>query len=419
MHERHHSSLSDVLDRKPRILVVHNAYQQRGGEDAVVGAETELLETNGHRVVHYERHNDELRERGALGRVGTALETVWSLRSVRDVGELIEREQPDIAHFHNTFPLISPSAYYACAEAGVPVVQTLHNYRLWCPGAKFLRDGKICEACLGRTVAWPAVVHRCYRNSRTATTAAAAMLAAHGAMGSWRTKVDAYIALSEFNRRKFIEGGLPAERIFVKPNFVQDRAEPKARPGDYALFVGRLSEEKGPQLLLPAWRGMRTKPPLRIAGDGPLLQKLSADLKASSLPRVEMLGRCSPDAIRLLMQGARFLVFPSMWYEGFPMTIAEAFASGLPVVSARLGSMVELVRDGETGLHFEPGNAADLAAKVEWAWNHPDEIMQMGHAARAEYEAKYHPSANYEMLVKIYRGAMARSGRRASRSDRS
>jgi glycosyltransferase involved in cell wall biosynthesis len=411
MHERRHSSPSGIFDRKLKILVVHNAYQQRGGEDAVVGAESELLEANGHRVVRYERHNDELRERGALGRLGTALETVWSSRSFRAMRELIEREQPDVVHFHNTFPLISPSAYYACAGAAVPVVQTLHNYRLWCPGAKFLRDGKVCEACLGRAIAWPAVVHRCYRNSRPATTVAATMLAVHGAMGSWRTKVDAYIALSEFNRHKFIEGGLPPERIFVKPNFVQDHAGPRTRPGDYALFVGRLSEEKGPQLLLPAWRGMGTKPALRIAGDGPLLQKLSADLEASPLRHVEILGRCSPDAIRLLMKDARFLVFPSMWYEGFPMTIAEAFASGLAVVSARLGSMAELVRDGETGLHFEPGDVADLSAKAEWAWNHPDELSRMGAAARGEYEAKYNPSANYEMLMRIYRGAMARSRR--------
>jgi glycosyltransferase involved in cell wall biosynthesis len=390
-----------------KILVVHNAYQQRGGEDAVVGSEVRLLEANGHAVIRYERHNDELKGRGALGGIGAGIETVWSSRSFREVRELIGKERPDVAHFHNAFPLISPSAYYACARMGVPVVQTLHNYRLLCPAATFLRDGKVCEACLGRN-AWPGVVHGCYRGSRAATAAAAAMLAVHRGMGSWQTKVDVYVALSEFTRRKFIEGGLPAERIVVKPNLVAGDLAPKTQPGGYVLFVGRLSEEKGPQLLLSAWRGMHTKVPLRIAGDGPLLEDLSREVRASSLAQIELTGHRTSDEVRALMQGARFLVFPSIWYEGFPMTIAEAFAGGLPVVASQLGSMAEIVQGGVTGLHFEPGNAVDLAAKVEWAWNHPEELARMGRGARAEYEAKYQPSTNYEMLMDIYRGAMAR-----------
>jgi glycosyltransferase involved in cell wall biosynthesis len=412
MRERHHSLLFPGLPRGGlKILVVHNAYQQRGGEDVVVGAEVRLLEANGHAVVRYERHNDELQGRGALSGIGAAVETIWSSRSFREMAALIGKERPDVAHFHNTFPLISPSAYYACAQAGVPVVQTLHNYRLLCPAAKFLRDNKVCEACLGRNVAWPGVVHGCYRGSRPATAAAAAMLAVHRGMGSWQTKVDIYIALSEFGRRKFIEGGLPADRIVVKPNFVAGDLAARTQPGGYVLFVGRLSEEKGPQLLLSAWRGMQAKIPIRIAGDGPLLEKLSREIGDSSLVHIELVGHRPPDEVRALMQGARFLVFPSMWYEGFPMTVVEAFAGGLPVVASRLGSMAEIVQDGVTGLHFEPGNAADLAAKVERAWNHPEELACMGRAARTEYEAKYQPSTNYEMLMDIYRGAMARRAR--------
>jgi glycosyltransferase involved in cell wall biosynthesis len=394
-----------------KILVVHNTYQQRAGEEAVVGAEAGLLEANGHAVVRYERHNDELRGRGAVSGLEAAVETVWSSRSFREMAGLIGKERPDVAHFHNTFPLISPSAYYACAQAGVPVVQTLHNYRLLCPAAKFLRDGKVCEACLGRNVAWPGVVYGCYRGSRAATAAAAAMLAVHRGMGSWQTKVDAYVALSEFARRKFIEGGLPAERIVVKPNFVAGDLTLRTQPGGYVLFVGRLSEEKGPQLLLSAWRGMRMKIPLCIAGDGPLLEKLSREVGESSLGHIELVGRRTPDEVRALMHGARFLVFPSVWYEGFPMTIAEAFAGGLPVVASQLGSMAEIVQPGVTGLHFEPGVATDLAAKVEWAWDHPEELARMGRAARAEYEAKYQPSTSYEMLMDIYRVAMARRAR--------
>jgi glycosyltransferase involved in cell wall biosynthesis len=391
-----------------KILVVHNTYQQRAGEEAVAGAETRLLEASGHTVVRYERFNDELRERGALSGIGAAVEIVWSLRSFREMAEVIAKERPDVAHFHNTFPLISPSAYYACARAGVPVVQTLHNYRLLCPAAKFLRDGKVCEACLGRNVAWPGVVHGCYRGSRPATAAAAAMLAVHRGMGSWQTKVDVYIALSEFARGKFIEGGLPADRIVVKPNFVAGDLAVRTQPGGYVLFVGRLSEEKGPQLLPSAWRGMQAKIPLRIAGDGPLLEKLSRDIGESSLVHIELVGHRTLDEVRALMDGARFLIFPSLWYEGFPMTIAEAFAGGLPVVASQLGSMAEIVQHGVTGLHFEPGAATDLAAKVEWAWNHPEELARMGRAARAEYEAKYQPSTNYDMLMDIYRVAIAR-----------
>jgi glycosyltransferase involved in cell wall biosynthesis len=396
------------------ILVVHNVYQQRAGEEAVVEAEATLLKTNGHTVVRYERSNEELLERGKLGRIGAAIETVWSSRSFRETARLIKETRPDVAHFHNTFPVISPSAYHACAQAGVPVVQTLHNYRLLCPAAKFLRDGKLCEDCLGRNTAWPAVLHGCYRGSRSATAAAAAMLAAHRWMGSWRTKVDVYVALSEFARRKFIEGGLPADRVVVKPNFVFAEAPPRTQPGDYVLAVGRISEEKGPQLLLSAWRGMHTKIPLRVAGDGPLLEKLAQEVKAGSLDSIELLGRRIPDEVRALMRGARFLVFPSIWYEGFPMTIVEAFAGGIPVVTSQLGSMSEIVQAGVTGLHFQPGSPVDLAAKVEWAWLHPEEMRQMGENARAEYVAKYRPSANYRMLMDVYRGAMARRARQST-----
>jgi glycosyltransferase involved in cell wall biosynthesis len=408
MHGSHPLPFPRLHRGEVKILVVHNVYQQRAGEEAVVGAEARLLEANGHAVVRYERHNDELRRRGALSGIGAAVETVWSSRSFREMAELIGKERPDVAHFHNTFPLISPSAYYACAQAGVPVVQTLHNYRLLCPAAKFLRDGKVCEACLGRNAAWPGVVHGCYRGSRAATAAAAAMLAVHRGMGSWQTKVDVYIALSEFARRKFIEGGLPGDRVVVKPNFVASDLTPRTQPGGYVLFVGRLSEEKGPQLLLSAWHGMHTIIPLRIAGDGPLFEKLSREIGASSLAHIELVGQRTSDEVRALMRGARFLVFPSMWYEGFPMTIAEAFASGLPVVVSRLGSMAEIVQHGVTGLHFEPGAATDLAAKVEWAWNRPEELARMGRDARAEYEAKYQPSTNYELLMDIYRVAIMR-----------
>jgi glycosyltransferase involved in cell wall biosynthesis len=391
-----------------RVLSIHNTYRQRGGEDAAFGAECALLEEHGHEVIAYRRSNDELNEDGFFGKALAGGGATWSSKSYRQIHALIERVKPDVVHFHNTFPLISPAAYFACAKAGVPVVQTLHNYRLLCPGGNFMRDGRVCQECLGRAVAWPGVVHKCYRGSRGATAATAAMLATHRALGTWQRKVDVYIALTEFARRKFIEGGLPAERIALKPNFVKGDFPSRRGNGEYALFVGRLSEEKGPQLLPEAWKRLAEKIPLRIVGGGPLFERLSNEVKAAGLAGMRTMGRMAPVEVRQEMLGARFLVFPSIWYEGFPMTIAEAYACGLPVIASRLGSMGEIVQDGVTGLHFESGNAFHLAAKVEWAWNHPEELARMGQAARAEFEAKYTTERNYEMLMEIYRSAMAR-----------
>jgi glycosyltransferase involved in cell wall biosynthesis len=392
-----------------KILVVHNAYQQHGGEDIVVAAEPALLRDRGHEVISYRRSNDELKGRKGIGALGMAADTVWSFSSRTALREILENERPDVAHFHNTFPLISPSVYYACAEAGVPVVQTLHNYRLLCPGATFLRDGKVCEECLGRAVPWPGVVHGCYRGSRPATLATAAMLSLHRAMGTWQNKVNLYIALTEFAREKFIAGGLPGDRIVVKSNFVADRPVRQPCSGGYALFVGRLSTEKGPQLLLSAWKGIETRIPLRIVGDGALSKPLGEEVERNNLSsRIELMGRRTPEEVGRVVARARFLVMPSVWYEGFPMTVVEAYACGVPVIASRIGSLAEIVEDGRTGLHFTAGDAADLAAKVEWAWTHPKQMEEMGRAARREYEAKYTAERNYEALMRIYETARAK-----------
>jgi len=392
-----------------KILVIHNKYLQRGGEDAVLEAEAGLLGEHGHTVVRYQRNNSELRERGGFSSLRAGFEAVWASRSYREVAALIAEERPQVAHFHNTLPLISPAAYYACAEAGVPVVQTLHNYRLLCPSATFLRDGKVCESCLGWSMPWPGVVHACYRDSRAATAAVTSMLAIHRAMGTWRQKVSVYVALTEFARRKFLEGGFPAERVVVKPNFMARDPGAKKEMGAYALFVGRLSEEKGPQVLLNAWARLAGRVPLKIAGDGPLKVELARGIEAKGLNGVDLLGGVSPEQLAGFLHNARFLVFPSVWYEGFPITIAEAFACGVPVLASRLGSMAEMVEDGRTGLHFTAGDDADLAAKVEWAWMNPEQMQKMGREARAEYEAKYTAERGLNNLMSIYRQASERA----------
>lgn len=248
-----------------KVLLIHNYYQQPGGEDQVFASEAALLEAHSHCVVRYTVHNDRVAEMSPLPLVQA---TLWNKTVHRELRTLICKERPQVVHFHNTFPLISPAAYYAAKAEGVPVVQTLHNYRLLCPsqGGILLRNGEVCEDCLGKFWPWPGIVHSCYRDSKAATTVHAIMLSLHRALQTWTTMVDVYIALTEFARQKFIQGGLPSEKIVVKPNFVYPDPSPGEGQGGYALFVGRLTPEKGIDTLLAAWERLHTKIPLKIVG---------------------------------------------------------------------------------------------------------------------------------------------------------
>ncbi len=375
----------------------------------MVRAEKELLSGFGHRVVEYARHNDEIKDYGMWKIATLAPRTVWAWDSYKEIRALLERERRDLAHFHNTFPLISPAAYYACRDAGVPVVQTLHNYRLVCPAATFFDGERVCEACVSHSL-WRAVAHGCYRRSRAATATVALMLAVHRRLGTWTRLVDCYIAPTEFGRRKFVEAGLPEEKIVVKPNLVHPDPGARNGAGEYALFVGRLSPEKGLRTLLGAWGRLNRRVPLAIVGDGPLRAELAEQAAKRGASTISFHGRLTMDQTLAAMKRARFLVFPSKSYEGMPRTVIEAYACGVPVIASRLGAMEEIVDDGRTGLHFTAGDAEDLAAKVEWAWTHPNEMQEMGRAARAEYEAKYTAERNYQMLMGIYRRVLAARG---------
>lgn len=377
-----------------RILVAHNAYQQRGGEDSVVADEMALLRRHGHEVDLYARHNDDI---AGASRPALAAGTLWSARTAREVPARIRRFRPDIVHVHNTFPLISPAIYWAAAAHGVPVVQTLHNFRLLCPQAMFLRAGQVCESCLGR-LPLPGLVHGCYRDSRVQTATLGAMLALHRGLGTFRRKISRYIALNEFCRRKFIAGGLPGERIAVKPNFVDFPAPPAGRREGF-LFVGRLSREKGVATLAQALAAVPAAR-LRVAGDGPEAVQLA------DRPRIERLGALPAEGVRQAMGQALALVLPSIWYENMPRTLVEAFACGLPVLASRLGALADLVTDGVTGLLFAPGDAADLAAKLQWAVDHPEAMARMGGNARRAYEASYTGERNHALLLNIYREAI-------------
>lgn len=384
-----------------RILIVHNRYRQRGGEDAVVESEAALLRRHGYAVRLYTRDNDEIRD---SGRLRLAADTLWSSRTYAEASAMLRDFRPDIIHVHNTFPLVSPSLYWAADRQRIPVVQTLHNFRLLCPQAMFLREGKVCEDCLGKPP-WRGAARGCYRDSRSQSTVLAGMLASHAALGTWRNKVTRYIALSEFCRGKFIAGGLPAERIIVKPNFVDFEAPANVSRSGF-LFVGRLSAEKGIDVLAAALASLPDTQ-LRVAGDGPDAALLDG------VQGVTRLGRLPVDAVRQEMNAAVAVVVPSICFETFGMVVVEAFASGTPVIASRIGGLPDMVRGGETGLLFEPGDARDLARKLLWAKQHPEEMARMGRNARLEHERRYTAERNYALLMNIYEEAI--DARRSTR----
>jgi glycosyltransferase involved in cell wall biosynthesis len=389
-----------------KVLVLHSRYTERGGEDLAVESEEELLANRGHTVLHYRRGNAEIEQFTIVQKAVLPGTTIWSNKSLAEVRQLALSHQPDVAHFHNTFPLISPAAYSACRFAGIPVVQTLHNYRLLCPAATFFRDGEPCECCLGKGIPWPGVRYACYRGSRAATATVAAMLAFHHLVGTWREKVDLFIAVSDFARDKFIAGGLPAAKIVVKPNLVHPDPGADRDVSGYALFVGRLSPEKGLGTLLAAWKQLGGKIPLLIAGGGPTRPELEALVQQLSLDGIQFLGRLDRQAVFAAMKRARFLVVPSECYENFPVTVVEAYACGTPTIVAGHGALKEIVDDQRTGLLFVPGDAEDLARKAEWAWTHKREMEEIGRAGRAEFVAKYNADRNYRMLMDIYKRAI-------------
>jgi glycosyltransferase involved in cell wall biosynthesis len=384
-----------------RILSVHNTYKIRGGEDESRESEESLLREMGHQVDTYEETNNRL---AAISPMKLAARTVWSDESYKIVEWLLSRSSYETVHVQNFFPLISPSIYYAAKAAKVPVVQTLRNYRLLCPNALFFREGKVCEDCHKQVIPIPGIVNGCYRESKAASAAVGAMITVHRLMQTWTKQVDLYVALSEFARQKFIEGGLPAEKIVVKPNFVYRDPGVGEGQGGYALYVGRLSVEKGIDTLLAAWEKLGNQMPLKIVGDGPLMpQVLEA---AERLPQIEYLGRRSIPEVYTLMGDAKVLIFPSKWYETFGRVAIEAFAKGTPVIASNIGAIAEVVDHGRTGLHFRPGDPEDLAHKVELILADADSLTQMRQEARAEFEAKYTAKENYQKLLEIY--ALAR-----------
>jgi glycosyltransferase involved in cell wall biosynthesis len=383
-----------------RVAILHNFYLDSGGEDVVFYSEADLLRQHGHTVLTYTVSNELIHQ--ITGWQAAQL-AIWNHQIYQDLKQWFLNERPDVAHFHNILFVLSPAAYQAAYEAGVPVVQTLHNYRLICPGGQLLRNHRPCELCVGKRVPLAGIYYGCYK-SRSATLTVALHIMTQRRRHQWERDIQVFIALTEFSRQKFIQGGLPAEKVVVKPNFVDPDPGAGEHQGNYALFAGRLSPEKGVAVLLEAWRLLPPSIPLKIVGDGPLAEAVRQ--ATDELPHVEWLGRVPRDQVWALMKEARMLVFPSTCYETMGLSIVEAFATGLPVVASNHGSMASLIRHGETGWLFTPGDAEALRDSVQTLMEHPDQLRAMGRQARAEYLQHYTAERNYEQLIAIYQRAI-------------
>ncbi|MBW4330270.1 glycosyltransferase [Stakelama sp. CBK3Z-3] len=381
-----------------RILIVHNRYQHAGGEDTVCDAEFELLRSAGHDVERLIFDNHEISGRMQAAR--TALLTPYNPRSRRLLARSIAGFAPDIVHVHNWFPLASPAIFDACAAHGVPVVWTLHNFRVTCVNALLFRNGRICEDCLGRSPV-AGILHRCYRGSLGGSAIVAATEMLHAALGTWAHKVDRFIALNSFARDKFIQAGLPRERIVVKPNFLPDPGPPRDEPRAGALYIGRLSVEKGVDTLIQAWQRMPMA--LTIVGTGPEEPKLRK--MAGKNPNIHFAGHCTHDAIASMLLRAQLLVVPSLWYENFPMVIVEALAHGVPALVSSGGALAQIVTDGVDGWHFAMGDAADLARVVRRLLETPSLLSAASTQARRRYEQDLTPVASLRQLEAIYAAA--------------
>lgn len=392
-----------------KVLLVHNFYREPGGEDYVFRAEAAVLERNGHEVSTFERSSTVATD-SIAGVLRTAIETPWAGRAARELEQQIVENRPDIVHFHNIFPLISPAAYYACRRQRVPVVQTIHNYRLICPKADLYRDGKVCEDCVGRSFAWPAVQHSCYRGSMAGSAAIAGMLALHHRKQTWSTLVDRYVALTDFARDKIIGGGFPAERIVVKPNFLLDPPKRREGRGEYAIFIGRLTEEKGLRTLMAAWENLDI--PLRILGAGPMLDELQG--WASSRPNVSVEGRVEHALAMKELAGARFFVLPSHWFEGFPIAVLETMAAGVPTLATGHGSLASIVNEGSGGLVFPLRDSAALASAALRLWNDSDLNERLSSNAVATFTAQFNAKAGVQRLLGLYKETIGSAERRSA-----
>lgn len=394
------------------IGLAHNYYGSAApsGENNVYESELTLLRQKSHTVIEFTRHSDEIRRRGVLGAVRGALSTPWNIFSRIKAEKLIKKVAPDILHMHNSFPLLSPAVFYAAKKSPTATVLTLHNYRIFCAAGILMHHGKPCTECLENRSVRPALRYRCYRESLAATIPMAAMIWLHRRLKTWERQVDAFVALTEFQKDLLCEAGLPRDRVFVKPHFYPNPPEPLpwAEREGKVLFVGRLGAEKGCHILLEAWQRWGAEAPhLEVIGDGPERLKLEATVANTSLGgKVSFRGQLAFKDVQISLRRARLLVLPSLCFEGFPMVIREAYALGVPVAASRLGSMPCLIEEGVTGTLFETGNPDDLLEKVKKAWEKPRELETWGEAARSDFNKNFTADANHQTIMQIYAKAI-------------
>ncbi len=381
-----------------KLLLCHNYYRYRGGEDLSFEADVAMLRENGHEVVTYTVDNHDLED--GESRLKTAKRAIWNSSTAKEVQAILAQERPDLMHCNNLFPQISPSIYQPARKAGIPIVAALRNYRHFCANSFFYRDGQVCTKCLGRCCAYAAIRHKCYRDSRLASGVVAAMQLAHRGLGSRRNAVDAYFTPSQFARSTYISGGFKAEQIHVKTNYIHPDPGPGVGNGDFVLFVGRLSQEKGIDTLIDAWHRHQIQVPLRIVGEGPLRSRV--EQFASENSQVRYLGEKEPAEVLDLMGQAKALLIPSLWYETFGRTIAESFSKGTPVIASDLGAMAELVDHGRTGYRFRSGDTEDLSNQLQRLMEQAD-YSTLRVAAREEYLKRFTQQVSYQQLLQIYK----------------
>ena len=383
------------------ILQIHNFYQIPGGEDRVVDSERRLLEANGHSVVRYTMHNNDIKGYNLIKKIGFLAETVYSRRTLKEMNKLIDGERPDVAHIHNVFPVISPSVYYCLKRRRIPIVQSVHNYRFLCPNGLFYRNNAVCEKCKGGNT-FNCFFHKCYKDSFLLSGLYALTFWLHRKIRTFEKKIDRFIVLSCFAKDKFVKAGFPEEKIEVEENFLpQEEMSPDYnKKEDYAVFMGRVSKEKGLVTLLRVFRKIR-KLKLKIVGKGPLEDELQGYVAKNNISGIEFLGYIPGDKRFGILQKARFNIVPSECYDNFPMSILESFSVGTPVIASKAGGLPEVVEDGKNGFLFEPGNAYDLTEKMEYASSNPDMALQMGKYAYKCAKEKYGPEKHYDRLMVI------------------
>lgn len=396
-----------------KILIVHNYYQISGGEDTVVANELKLLQEHGHEVTLYKRHNSELNSMSKIEKLKLPFTTIYNRKTYKDIVSIIHDKQIDVVHVHNTLNLISPAVYYAAVKCGVPVVQTIHNFRLLCPKATLYRDGHICEDCINKGLMC-SVMHKCYRNSLFQTLACAVTTKIHRMTGIYR-KIN-YICLTEFNRKKLSSVNkigrrsvIDEDKIFVKPNFMPCEGNgiiPELRRKRQFIYAGRLDETKGVDILLNAWRGIQTDGAnedlqLVICGTGPMEDDLKQFIADNKLRNVVLKGSTPHEEVLKIMGESLAMVLPTRWYEGFPMSIAESYSVGTPVIGPEMGNVGNIILDGITGYKYSESDASGLSKVLEMiaSGKHNHNIYD---GAYNEYISKYTDEINYTMLEKIY-----------------